>query len=427
MSWFRSLHPAAILLLLVGLVLRLWVAIAAADVLLVLDGIDYVKRADFLRVEGHLPDAFRPPFFPMLLGALRAVFGEGLLVLRVAQALIGMAGGLVLFRWLEGLAGTRGALVSLALYALYPTFVGFTHLVWTETTFLVLLIAFFAASMRPGELPLRRAALSGLIYGVGILTRSMLLPLAPLAALLVLVRPLEWGWRPQRGLRLAIFLGTIGLTVAPWTAHNRVVTGRWTVVEITHGYNLWKGNTPVAHPLRTDGPRLPGPLVSVPMFPYEGSLSTIQATCADQLGVAAEDLEFPEMSDCAQGLALGHIVADLPAFLGRGVEKLGFTFHPSSLLTRILWMGGYGAVPGWAVLGLIHGTAAGLGLVILLGAWGGLRSRTLPITALLGLFSLAQLGVVFVTFGNPRFRLPIVLVGMIFAAWLPRARGSDAD
>ena len=412
MAYAQPMSRPARVLLLLALVLRLAVVWASADLELVLDELDYVKRARFILENGHLPDAFRPPVYPALLAGIFGLTGVSATAVRVVHACLGTATAGLLYHWLRGHVGERGALLSTGVFAVFPTIVGFTHFLFTETLYLGALVTGLWLLFPGEESGPRRPVWAGLVLGLAGLTRSLMVPLLPIIALGLGL--LERSWRAP-----ARFLATATVVLLPWMAHNVVVTGSPTVVEISNGYNLWKGNTPVAHPMATQGPRFPGPIVSIPMFPYEGSKATLERMCTARQG-SQTTLTFAQTNDCARQLALEYIASDPLAFVGRMPAKLGQTLHPSSQLTRSLWLGSYGSVPVWMGKLLIWSTAvswvlvAGLGLI----AWmrmprGGPKWALLLVVA-------HQLGVVAVTFGHNRFRLPVVLAAIIALAWLPR-------
>lgn len=410
-------RPAAVLLLLT-LVLRLVVVGLCWDLPLVTDELDYSRRALYLLEHGHLPDAFRPPVYPAFVAAIYAIAGPVPGAVRLAQALLATATGGLLWHWLRSHVGDRGALLSLGLFAVAPTFVGFTHFLFTETLYLGLLTLVLAA-LAPGARGPRHA-LAGAAYALAALTRSLLTPLLPVVVAGLALRTEG----SRRGA--ARFAGVAGLLLLPWPIHNQLVTGTPTVLEITNGYNLWKGNTPVDHPSATQGPRFPGPFVEIPMLPYEGSLGTLKSLCEAATGTPAADQSFAETNRCARALAIDHILDDPLAFLARGPGKLGYMWHPSSQLTRHLWLGHYGSLPLWAGHGLIWLTVLFAWGLPVLGLLGWRRMPTGTLKWALALATAHQLAVVFVTFGHNRFRLPILLFAIVAAAWLPAAEKSPS-
>jgi len=385
---------------------------------LILDEVNYLDYGTHLLAHGRLPGAFRPPGYPSLIAAAQAIGGLGPTPVRIAQSLISMAAGFVLFHWLRGHVGRVGATLSTALWCLHPVLIGFTHLLWTETTFLSLLIFFLATALPAGAMSIRRTALAGVLYGIAALTRSVLTPFFWLAPLFVVVLPSTWALRQRPQLRVLVFLCGFGLTLAPWVAHNLEVEGRPIFTETTNGYNLWKGNTDWEHPFATEAPQYPGPLVSIPMFPYEGSGPRLSAHC-ESVHQGDEPFTRWHLSKCARSMAIDHIAAYPVGFIARGFSKLGHAFHPSNLLTRHYWLGIYKEFPPSLKPVLIWGTALSSLGILLLGALGLRRSPRTPLIFLLSGLGLAQMAVIFITFGNTRFRLPVMLMAIIIAAWVP--------
>ncbi|MGB0640988.1 MAG: hypothetical protein ACPGTU_16740, partial [Myxococcota bacterium] len=111
----------------------------------------------------------------------------------------------------------------------------------------------------------------------------------------------------------------------------------------------------------------------------------------------------------------------------RGPKKLGVAFHPSNLLQRHMWLGHYGDLSTRLQQIIVWGTTLPyFGLLAVMVVAIRKIPRT-PLSAALGLIAIYQLAVIFITFGNTRFRLPVMLVGIIYAAWLPkRSIGTDS-
>jgi len=411
------------ILIAVGAAARLMVAHWTQGLELILDEVNYLDYGAHLLAHGKLPGAFRPPGYPALIALAQAMGGAGPTSVRIVQSTISMGAGLVLFHWLQGHVGRRGAVLSTALWCLHPVLIGFTHLLWTETVFLSLLIFFLATAMPAGAMSIRRTAVAGVLYGIAALTRSVLTPFAWLAPLFVIVLPASWAFRQRPLFRSLVFLAAFGLTLVPWVAHNQAVEGRPILTETTNGYNLWKGNTDWDHPFATEAPQYPGPVVSIPMFPYEGSGPRLSDHC-ESLHQGDEPFTRWHLSQCARSMAIDHIVGDPVGFMGRGFSKLGHAFHPSNLLTRHYWLGIYKGFPPILAPLLIWGTAL-CSLGILIGGILGIRrAPRVPLVLLLCGLGISQLAVIFITFGNTRFRLPVMLMAIILAGWLP-SRADD--
>ena len=159
------------------------------------------------------------------------------------------------------------------------------------------------------------------------------------------------------------------------------------------------------------------------MFPYEGSGPRLSDHCEARHQGAAPFTRW-HLSQCARSMAIDHIIGDPVGFIGRGFSKLGHAFHPSNLLARHYWLGIYKGFPKPLVSPLIWGTALRSLGILLLGVLGLRRAPRRPLVLLLCGLGAAQLAVIFITFGNTRFRLPVMLMAMVLAAWVP---SRDAD
>ncbi len=422
----RSLVKELAAFFALGLLPRVWAVTRARDVALYLDELDYFKRASFLMETGHLPDAFRPPVYPLFLAAVRTVW-DAVAAVRLSQAVVGAVIAVVLVAWLRPLVGSRGARLAGALAALYPTFVGIPHQVLSETLCLALFSLALALTLSPGSPRPTRALVAGVAFGLAWLTRSAMMSALPVLLGASMVQVGAWRWRSKPALRGLLFAAGVALVVTPWAAHNKVVQGEWILVEMTSGYNLWKGNTPTDHAYRATGPVIPGPLIPVPMFAYEGSAEKLAETCAARTGQDFSGGYSSALDDCARDLAVAYIRADPLAFLARGPEKLLLAFHPSSGLTRSLWLGWYGDVSRTAGMALIQVTAWSYGLVMLLGIVGFVRARWTPLKTALALLVAGQLLVIFVSFGSVRFRVVVELLMMVLAAFCLAPGGRVLD
>ena len=94
-------------------------------------------------------------------------------------------------------------------------------------------------------------------------------------------------------------------------------------------------------------------------------------------------------------------------------------FHPSNLLQRHLWLGNYGDLSSGLRRVLIWGTTLPYFAMLAVIGFAIRRTPRTPMNAALLLLALYQAAVIFITFGNTRFRLPIIVIGMILTAWLP--------
>lgn len=137
---------------------------------------------------GGGPTAFRPPLYPLALGAFYAVVGVRVCLARVAQAVIGAASvGLVGLLAVQ-LFGRRTAAISMTLAALYPPLVLDGGALISESLAIPLELGAVCSAVEVDRSahPLAWSALAGLLAGLGILNRPntavLLVPLLFLVA-----------------------------------------------------------------------------------------------------------------------------------------------------------------------------------------------------------------------------------------------------
>ncbi len=132
----------------------------------------------------------------------------------------------------RGLAGSvLAGDIAAALLLLDPQVAAFAHYLWPEALHLALFLGTLALLMRP-RAGASASAGAGLLLGLALLTKSLLQPLAPLLAALVVAR---------RGLRQAALMLVVALAVvAPAVIDNGRRAGVYTVADSAR-FNLWVG------------------------------------------------------------------------------------------------------------------------------------------------------------------------------------------
>jgi 4-amino-4-deoxy-L-arabinose transferase-like glycosyltransferase len=200
----------------------------------------------------------RAPGYPVFL----ALVGGGFRVtesvptsVKIAQAILGTMGVLMVGLLARRLAGDRAGLAAAFIAACYPPLVWISAYAFSEALFwpLGLLIAwqFDGLVAGPGPTaegpretlgPRRRALglalLCGVVTGIAVLVRPAMLFFIPLAGLWLLYK--------RRLAAVVVFaLGTI-VVVAPWTIRNYSHYGRFVLVASEGGVTFWTGNHPLA-------------------------------------------------------------------------------------------------------------------------------------------------------------------------------------
>ncbi len=193
-------------------------------------------------VENGWPSAFWPIGYPAFLAALYRVFGMSLLAVKVAQVLLSYVTAALLWRVGRRVLPESGARLAALAFALCPSAILFTELLSTETLFATLLVAVWALVLNRDLDPWRRRVFLGLLVGLGVLVKPVLLPWPFIALLLAGDRT-----RPGRILLdLAVTYAVALCVIAPWTYRNYRAFDRFALVSTNAGFNLYVGNGPGA-------------------------------------------------------------------------------------------------------------------------------------------------------------------------------------
>jgi 4-amino-4-deoxy-L-arabinose transferase-like glycosyltransferase len=187
-----------------------------------------------------------PPTHPLLIGLALRLFGESTTIARLAIVVISSLTTPLVFLLTLSLARRPAALWAAVLHLIHPSFLAFSHYLWSETTFIFFLLLTALSLFRSGDTPsIRRqmlwAVLAGLSLGLVALTRAVALPL-------VVVIPI-WMVAAGRGSRAAwgragLLLGIVVLVVSPWQWMLQRREGQFVPLSSSASYNLVLGNNP---------------------------------------------------------------------------------------------------------------------------------------------------------------------------------------
>ena len=426
------------MVLVVALLVRLIALWAAADARPVLDEQLYLQRAEaLLDGEGFVgsyqswvrhpqvrsmaalpqyPGSYQPPAYTLFAAGALAVSGRSPVAIKLAQVLLG-----TLTVWLVYAIGRRvldppAALVAAWICALYPTLIAFTHYLYNETLFIVLLLlAIWVLLKGDGLLTTRAAAAGGVLFGLATLTRGALLYFVPLVCLwLIWCRRDDW--RPASQRAATLLLATL-VVIAPWSLRSSLLQDGLVVVDTSGPFNLWRGNTPETFAHRPAPARLSyaAPFASIPLMPVgpQDPRTFVEAVKRESGVDLPTDLQ---VTRAGRALARHQILAAPGAFMGRAWTKTVDLWNPTSFLLRQYRLGAYGAVsPGvealisWSAILSYLGVMA-LAVVGVVTSW---RERHTSLILLLVLYTtFASV----LAFGLTRFRLPLMPLLVLLAA-----------
>ena len=355
---------------------------------------DGAARA-FLTLGVMHPDIgiYRPPLYPLMLAGIYGVTGHSPFVVRMWQALLGVATCGLLYGIGRRIGGGTAGMIAAGMGAVYPVFVFFTGVLMAETLLIFLTTAVLFVWLRFEAMSSYGNAVTlGILAGLAALCKPVVFAWVPL---------LLWGWwrgcalaYRRRIARAAVVAGAMGLTLLPWTARNAVISGYFVPVSSNLGMNLMIGNEPEA--------------------------TGVYRNEADYLGLfgrITEPSAHPVARDrMAARQALRWIAGSPGRFAGLAVGKLVLLWHPL--------VAGESAVRNLMAL-------LSCGPVLALGVWGIFRLRGRPEAWGVGSLLMALSVVHAVFFAHTRFRMPADAALMGPAAWMlaqwwqKRRRGKD--
>ena len=283
----------------------------------------------------------------------------------------------------------KTGVVSAGVAAFYPTFVAFSHSLWSETLFTLLLVAALSALVcaeRRRSLALAVAA--GLLFGVAGLTREVA----------ILIAIASSGWLAVRVRHVAgpllLLIAAAGV-VLPWTWRNWQIFGRLVPVSTVGWMGVREGNTlSQGDWMRPDTAALATFRESYFAIPDE----------LDRVGFARRE-------------ALALIRAEQPGWIfKKAVRNTAMLFAPDSFLFKKISRGSYGDLPSETIRFLLVATAFFYGLVILAGVPGiaasgadGRRSLAVLVCAVVVVLHVCAQA-------SSRYRFPLMPLLIVFAS-----------
>ena len=340
-----------LLLIAVSLALRVGLVLIAAgpQVRPLYDEGEYLRSAKaFARIYADLarfePPAERdvsaaygrgwwPPGHAMLLGTGLLVFGDSTVGARLTVAVTSALTTGLVFLLTLALAARPAALAAAILHLLHPTFLAFSHYLWSETTFIALLLLALIALVRATGEETTRPTLWALMTGIGVglmlVTRAAALPL-------LVVMP-AWIVCSGRGSRASWLRGGLALVVAllviaPWQLQIQRREGEFIPLSTAAPYNLVLETNPWPG---TEG----GPL-------------------RRQINQRAREIGGTT-SAAARSIAIETIVADPVAYAAACVRRARTLWDLDTLLLRHVLIAIYPPVSGltaWLVLAASFGS-----------------------------------------------------------------------
>jgi 4-amino-4-deoxy-L-arabinose transferase-like glycosyltransferase len=331
--------------------------------------------------------AWKAPGYPLWVGLWYALVGHHVLVVRLAQAVLG--GATIALSWVlaRRLFSPRVATVAAFVVAVYPLAWQYDGLLYPESLATPLTVAILIAILpdratAPHGPSMRRAALAGGLLGISLLIR-------PSGEFLLLGALVAWitvaGAR--RGIALtAVAAGVAIAVVVPWTVRNAVVMHGFVPISMQDAALYGTFNAQSAHD---------------PHFPYAWRADPPDvAALFDPRHPLSDPVLRSRLISRAEDYISAHPVSLLEAFWWNGIRRLWDLRSRAQSLVEVSYEGRSRFV-----------SEAGLDAydillpLALLGLWRGRRGRRAIVLAVLAIALGAS--VVFAVEGGTRYRAPL--------------------
>ncbi len=278
----RSVNWLLISIILLAMLLRVavFMPLVPQGLTPVFDEVDYYERAagltavlsDIVRSRPVDPDAvdaffgsdpFQAGWWPPLqmgvisFSTLLPAFSDTVTKARFVTILLSTLTVPVVYLVAKAAFGRRNAYLSALIFAIYPSFIAFSHYLWSETLYILLqfLLIYFAFSAADSPQESRGVGFSvaaGIALGLAGLARSSALPLFVLAPIWLLVartrRMAPTSIGKQLKYPFVLFL-TGFLIVLPWEIVLFQQQGQIIPLSSSGGYNLYVGSSESYIPL----------------------------------------------------------------------------------------------------------------------------------------------------------------------------------
>ena len=231
-------NKLAILIFLAAAVVRIFYVFSVSYAPLENDAKEYDTLGIFLsqgkgyvNVSGE-PTAYRPPIYPLFLGAIYFIAGHNLLWVRLFQAFMGAAICVLAYLIAIKIFNEKIATLSGVLCCLYPPLVVDVSQIMTETLFsFLLMLGIWLLISRRGSVYL---LLSGFVFSLALLTRPFLVFFLPFVCYWLILR-----YKDGAPKKMAILIAGILIALLPWTIRNYYRLGTFVPFANVGGLTLY--------------------------------------------------------------------------------------------------------------------------------------------------------------------------------------------
>lgn len=191
------------------------------------------------------------PGYPFFLASVYSICGHTHLIVHMLQAFVGALTCLIIYYIGKSVLNKKIGILSASIAALYPAFIIYSGMLYTETLFIFLLCLSVLYLLKIHEYPsVKNLLIVGVSLGLGILIRPGILIFIPVILIWMLISSKE---KKKNLMRfMAIFLIVV-VVVSPWTIRNYNVHHEFVPIGTSGGVILWYGYNPGAMQFITTG------------------------------------------------------------------------------------------------------------------------------------------------------------------------------
>jgi 4-amino-4-deoxy-L-arabinose transferase-like glycosyltransferase len=199
---------------------------------------------------GPTPDAYRPPFYPIILAPIVRFAPSPNVWITLLHVFLTLATLFAVWRIARRTGMTSIAALPGLLVAVDPILVFQSGQIMTETIFTAIVVWTLLPWLHDQPKSIRTTAANGLLAGIGFLTRPTMGPIF-LAIGLAFVLSRRWNDFRRWLIALAVFLAIVG----GWTLRGWMRNGEIVVATTHGGYTLWLANNPSFYETEVAGGR----------------------------------------------------------------------------------------------------------------------------------------------------------------------------
>lgn len=333
------------------------------------------------------PTAWVMPGYPIVLAAVRMVFGESVLAIKLVHCALGAFACVFIARIASVLFGRAAGWIASVAAAVYYELVFSVASLMSESLYTCLVAWMLWAlvdAVTDGARSLSRFMKAGLLFGAVALVRPQAFGAAMLLASVMAIHAAPGTLR--RAGQAAVFAAACLAALMPWAVRNARALDHFTLLSTQSGYVLWLGNNPGYDRLASD-------------FSRFGGYSPAAAFAPLQETRGRPEIDVNRIYTQA---AISHIISQPWRWIARMPHKLWNMWRPAEVTSSVRHQ-----VVAWTVYPAL----------LIASVFGLMESRGMDASWPLRVFLVSNLVLHAAVTGELRFRIPLWPALMPFAAF----------